>query len=101
MKLRLTLLGALVIAGVVSCAAGASPVVTVTQGEESELAVPYSATDAIQGLIATELPGDLGWHPANGDPLDKLPAFTDGTGVRATGLTGLLNDFPGAGNRPS
>lgn len=38
-----------------------------------------------------------GWHPANNqDPLDQLPALTDGTGVRQTGLTGLLNDnLPG------
>lgn len=53
--------------------------------------------DAISGLIATELPGDLGWHPANGDPLDRLPALTDDAGIRGTGLTGLLNDFPPAG----
>jgi hypothetical protein len=76
----------------------AAPVITVTQGEESDLAAAYDSNDLIQGLIATELPGDLGWHSANTDPADKLPAFTDGIGLRATGLTGLLNDFPGAGN---
>lgn len=27
-----------------------------------------------------------------------MPAFTDGIGIRATGLTGLLADFPGPGN---
>jgi hypothetical protein len=67
----------------------------VTQGEEADLAAAYDSTDLIQGLIATELPGDTGWHPANTDPLDKLPAFTDGQGDRGTGVTGLLNDFPG------
>ena len=56
-----------------------------------------SNTDLLAGLIATELPPLLGWHPANGDPADHLPAFTDGMGIRATGLTGLLNDFPGEG----
>lgn len=71
--------------------------VTVTQGEETDLAATYSSTDLIQGLIPTELPGDRGWHSVNTDPLDQLPAFTDGEGLRATGLTGLLNDFPGAG----
>jgi hypothetical protein len=71
--------------------------VTVTQGEESDLAVLYSSDDLIHNLIATELSGDHGWHEAVTDPLDKLPAFTDGEGIRATGLTGLLNDFPGAG----
>jgi hypothetical protein len=76
----------------------AAPVVTVTQGEEADLAALYDASDLLQGLIPTELPGDLGWHPANTDPADQLPAFTDGAGVRASGLTGLLNDFPGAGN---
>jgi hypothetical protein len=57
-----------------------------------------SAADCINGQIGVELPGDTGWHPANTDPLDKLPALTDGSGMRATNLTGLLNDFPGAGN---
>jgi len=57
-----------------------------------------SATDLIAGQIGVEQPGDTGWHPANGDPLDKLPAFTDSIGVRATGLTGLMNDYPGVGN---
>ncbi len=71
---------------------------TVTQGEETDLAVPYDSTDLIQGLIPEVLPGDRGWHSVNTDPLDQLPAFTDGAGIRATGFTGLLNDFPGAGN---
>ena len=62
-----------------------------------------SNSDLIQGLIATELPGDLGWHPvnpatANGslDP-SGLPAFTDGVSDVGSGLTGLLNDFPTLG----
>ncbi|MCX8091148.1 MAG: hypothetical protein N3I86_09515 [Verrucomicrobiae bacterium] len=75
----------------------AQPVVTVTQGEEWNLAASYEAGDLIQGLIPEVLPGDMGWHPANTDPLDQLPAFTDGIGIRHTGLTGLLNDFPPAG----
>jgi hypothetical protein len=77
--------------------ANAATNVVTTQGHEIDLALLYSATDLIEGMIATELAGDNGWHPALSDPLDKLPAFTDGAGVRATGLTGLLNDFPGAG----
>jgi len=80
-----------------ACSATAQTTLTVTQGEETDLAATYSSTDLIQGLIPTELPGDRGWYPANTDPLDQLPAFTDGEGLRATGLTGLLNDFPGAG----
>jgi len=78
--------------------AQATPVLNVTQGEEIDLAATYSSTDLIQGLIATELPGDLGWYPANTNLADQLPAFTDGIGLRASGLTGLLSDFPGAGN---
>jgi len=74
--------------------------INVTQGEEYDLAAAYDSTDLIQGLIPVELPGDKGWHPANTDPLDKLPAFTDGQGDRGTGLTGLLNDFPGT-NTPA
>lgn len=36
-----------------------------------------------------------GWHPANTNPADQLSAFTDGVGMLASGLTGLLNDnFP-------
>ncbi len=56
-----------------------------------------ATNDVIAGQIGTELPGDNGWHPANTDPLDQLPALTDGTGIRSTNLTGLLNDFPTAG----
>lgn len=55
-----------------------------------------SNNDLIQGLIATELAGDQGWHPANTNPADRLPAFTDGLGGTNI-LTGLLNDFPGEG----
>ncbi|MCC6484406.1 MAG: PEP-CTERM sorting domain-containing protein [Armatimonadetes bacterium] len=86
----------LVLAATAVCA-NAAPVVTTTQGNDGDLAKSPSAIDLIEGKIATELPGDKGWHPANSDPLDKLPAFTDGQGMRATGLTGLLNDFPGPG----
>ncbi len=78
-------------------AAGAQVMVVVTQGEEENLAATYDSADLIQGLIPTVLPGDRGWHSVNTDPLDHLPAFTDGQGIRFTGLTGLLNDFPGAG----
>jgi hypothetical protein len=60
--------------------------------------------DLIAGKIATELDGDLGWHPANAASIfgstwpSGLPAFTDGVnGVATDGTYGLLNDFPGAG----
>jgi hypothetical protein len=50
-------------------------------------------------------PSVPGWHPANNvDPLDQLPALTDGVGMRASGLTGLLNDnYPdeGRSGRPA
>lgn len=67
----------------------------------SDLDAMISTTDAIQGLIATELSGDQGWHPANpaeGNSLhpNGLPTFTDGVGGFAS-LAGLLNDFPGVG----
>jgi hypothetical protein len=48
-------------------------------------------------MIPTVLAGDLGWHPVNTNPADQLPAFTDGIGDTGSGLTGLLNDFPAAG----
>jgi hypothetical protein len=50
-----------------------------------------SSTDLIQGMIPFENPGDLGWHPANTNPADRLAAFTDGLGG-TNNLTGLLND---------
>lgn len=55
-----------------------------------------SSTDLLHGLIGAELEGDRGWHPVNTNPDEKLPAFTDGAGVLGP-LTGLLNDFPPAG----
>ena len=68
----------------------------------ADLDVLIAADDALSGLIATELPGDNGWHPANpasGDPANPngLPAFTDDDGF-LSGLTGLLNDFPTVGS---
>ncbi|RIK70860.1 MAG: hypothetical protein DCC67_20565 [Planctomycetota bacterium] len=82
-------------------AAVAAPTVTTTHsGSSTGLAGSLVSGDLLSGLIATELPGDKGWHPANpasGNSLhpNGLPAFTDD--VNNTGLAGLLNDFPGAG----
>ncbi|MEQ9461498.1 MAG: PEP-CTERM sorting domain-containing protein [Phycisphaeraceae bacterium] len=60
--------------------------------------------DLVAGKLATELPEDTGWHPANAASLfgstwsSGLPAFTDGTnGLGSDSTYGLLNDFPGAG----
>ena len=87
----------LVVAALATAQAGV--VSTTVHGVNShDLDSMIAVGDLISGQIGVELPGDLGWHPANSDPLDKLPAFTDDAGVRASGLTGLLNDFPGAGN---
>jgi hypothetical protein len=80
-----------------SFSARAGLTVTVTQGEESDLAALYDSSDLIEGLLPAELPPLQGWYPANTDPADQLPAFTDGIGLRATGLTGLLADYPGSG----
>lgn len=60
-----------------------------------------ATNDVLTGLIATELPGDQGWHPGNpasGNSANPngLAAFTDGDGY-LSGVTGLLNDFPPAG----
>ena len=41
---------------------------------DSGLSASYSSTDLLEGLIATERPGDLGWHsanPASGNSLDR------------------------------
>ena len=81
--------------------AGAPPVgithSTEHAANDGALSIGFSSTDLIQGLLAVERPGDQGWHPANTDPADKLPAFTDGLGDLGRGLTGLLNDYPGSG----
>ena len=84
---------AMAIAVTIAAAAHAAVTSSTQHGATStSLDSQIAVGDIISGLIATELPGDLGWHPAVGDPLDKLPAFTDGAGIRGTGLTGLLND---------
>ncbi|HMO87424.1 MAG TPA: hypothetical protein PKC18_21135, partial [Lacipirellulaceae bacterium] len=88
----------LVAGAILASRAGAVPVAVTTHGPEStSLNGMIAVGDLISGLIATELVGDQGWHPAVSDPLDRLPAFTDDAGIRGTGLTGLLNDFPGVG----
>jgi hypothetical protein len=76
----------------------AAVVATTTHGPESTSLNPMiKVGDLISGQIGTELPPLLGWHGANTNPADQLPAFTDDMGILASGLTGLLNDFPGAG----
>lgn len=88
-------------------AAFASPVFAVVTSstqhgpDATSLDGQIETNDLIAGLIATELAGDLGWHGANTLPADQLPAFTDGLGIAppgGSGLTGLLNDFPPAGD---
>jgi hypothetical protein len=77
-------------------AASATAAVTKTTTHDtssSGLNGQIAVGDAISGLIATELTGDQGWHPANNAPADRLPAFTDDAGILGTGLTGLLNDW--------
>lgn len=72
---------------------------TATRGEfPTDLDGMISNSDLIQGLIATELPGDNGWHEVNPATLDPnhpwgLKAFTDGVGTQGI-YYGLLNDFP-------
>jgi hypothetical protein len=59
-----------------------------------------AAADLISGQLGVEQPPLNGWHPANTLPADQLPAFTDDLGINppgGSGLTGLLNDFPGPG----
>ncbi len=55
------------------------------------LSIQPDTADPLNGLVATRLSG--GFHPANTNPADHEPAFTDGTGLGA--LTGLLADYPG------
>ncbi len=85
-------------------ASSVAPIHATTQHAVNDvgLSYAYSNSDILQGLIPTVLPGDLGWHsanPASTDPNDPngLPAFTDGIGDLGSGATGLLNDYPAAG----
>ncbi|MCP4246204.1 MAG: PEP-CTERM sorting domain-containing protein [bacterium] len=95
MKNTLLVMGLLAVAAV---PAGAAVVATTTHGPAStSLDGSMASGDLIAGMIATELPGDLGWHPANTNPADQLAAFTDGAGILGSGLTGLLNDNGPAG----
>lgn len=72
----------------VAASANAAVTSTTQHGVGStDLAALVVSGDLISGLIATELPGDLGWHPA---VAGTLPVFTDD--VNNTGLDGLLND---------
>lgn len=91
-------LGILVLSLAIASTAGAAVTSTTQHGAQgNSLDGMIAVGDLISGLTGVEQPGDMGWHGANSDPLDKLPAFTDDAGIRATGLTGLLNDFPPAG----
>jgi hypothetical protein len=86
----------------------AAPVLTTQHGNgaagPSLLPNAVIVGDLLSGLIPVELPGDIGWHPANpasGDSLrpEGLPGFTNDDQTPATngGLYGLLNDFPAVG----
>ena len=97
---------ALAFVGMMAFSANASVVtggmqLNVVEGTEAAVG-NYATNDLLNGLIATELAGDLGWHPANPaatngslDP-NGLPEFTDGASPFG-GLSGLLNDFPTVG----
>ncbi len=76
--------------------AGAYNVVVYQALDEPSLALQPSSDSVIRGMIGTLLAG--GWHPVNTNPADQLAAFTDGALMSASGLSGLLNDFPGSGN---
>jgi len=81
-----------------STSARAAVVSTTVHGVTAHDLDPMIAVgDLISGQLGDELLPLNGWHGANTDPLDQLPALTDDSGLRATGLTGLLNDFPGTG----
>lgn len=95
-SIALTALAVVATTGLAQRQAAAAPLATTTHGAEANsLDGSIGNGDLLAGLIGTELPGDNGWHPANTNPADQLPALTDGIG--ANGLAGLLNDFPTVG----
>jgi hypothetical protein len=95
MRLAVTMM-ALVALATLATTASAAPVATTTSGASyAALDGSILVGDTLSGLLPSVEIG--GWHPANLSPADQLPAFTDDIGALG-GLTGLLNDFPGAGN---
>jgi hypothetical protein len=90
--------GIVLLSLVFASAASAAVTFSAEHGETATSLNDHIAVgDLISGQIGVEQFGDNGWHPVNGDPLDKLPAFTDGAGILASGLTGLMNDYPTLG----
>jgi hypothetical protein len=97
MKFRSLFTSGLVTLMLVAAAQGAV-VSTTLHGDSSHALDSYIATgDLIAGQMGVELAPLYGWHPANSNPADQLPAMTDDAGLLASGLTGLLNDFPTPG----
>jgi hypothetical protein len=99
MQLGRTLVTAAVSASFLAVSAfGVVTSTTMTDTSATGLDSFIATDDIIAGQLGTELDAN-GWHPANTNPLDQGPALTDGVGLRApNALSGLLNDFPGAGN---
>ena len=62
-----------------------------TAADDLTLSLQPDGADPLNGNVATRISG--GFHPANSNPADQEPAFTDGASLG--GLTGLLADFPG------
>lgn len=88
---------AITIIGVAAAGAQAAVVSSTVHGAEGTSLDGMIATgDLISGLVATELPGDNGWHGATPPEPERLQAITD-DGGQISGLTGLMNDFPGVG----
>lgn len=91
-----TIVLALVAVFALTTTAGAVVTSTTLHGAEKDSLNGFiQVGDALSGLIPTELLGDNGWHPANTNPAQQLPIFTDDMG--GSGLDGLLNDFPPSG----
>ncbi len=94
----------LIALSIVAIAAGSASAVVTSSTQHgpasTSLDGQIAVGDLISGQLGTEIPPLNGWHPANTLPADQLPAMTDDLGINppgGSGLTGLLNDFPGAG----
>lgn len=104
MKVISTCFGLAVVIASAQFATAAVDSTTVHGPLGNSLDASIAVGDVLSGLIPTELPGDNGWHganPASTNSLDPngLPTFTDDVGRTgaASGLAGLLNDFPAVG----
>ncbi len=95
MRVVSTCLGLVAAIATVQIASAAITATTTHGAGGNDLNSLIAVGDAISGLISSIDDGN--WHGATPGEPERLQAITDDSGS-ISNLTGLLNDFPGAGN---